>query len=58
MIENIENNTSLVAGIEAILFISGSPVLISHLDETFNVATREIENALDELIPYLDKYQF
>jgi segregation and condensation protein B len=49
MIENIENNTNLVAGIEAILFISGSPVMISHLAETFNVATKEIENALNEL---------
>ena len=51
MIENIESLTSinLVSGIEAILFISGSPVHVSHLAETFNVTGKDIEASLDIL---------
>lgn len=49
MTENIGNNTNLVAGIEAILFISGSPVMISHLADTFNVESKDIEKALNNL---------
>lgn len=51
MTETIENNINinLNAGIEAILFISGDPVSISHLAETFNVTSKEIESSLDEL---------
>lgn len=50
----IENNDSqsisnLVSGIEAILFISGSPVQVSHLADTFNVTSKEIEANLDVL---------
>lgn len=49
MIENIDEKTKLVAGIEAILFISGSPVMVSHLADTFEVSTKDVENALTEL---------
>lgn len=51
MIEINGNNVqiNLIAGIEAILFISGDPVNISHLADTFGVSTKEIEASLDEL---------
>lgn len=51
MIEMNENKVqlNLIAGIEAILFISGDPVSISHLADTFGVPTKEIETSLDEL---------
>ena len=51
MIENIDSHTNnnLVYGIEAILFISGSPVQISHLADTFGVPAKEIDANLDVL---------
>ncbi len=51
MIENFnsQSNSNLVSGIEAILFISGSPVHISHLADTFDVSTKDIESNLDIL---------
>lgn len=51
MIENNDSQTisNLVSGIEAILFISGSPVQVSHLADTFNVTSKEIEANLDVL---------
>ncbi len=51
MIENNETRTisNLVSGIEAILFISGSPVQVSHLADTFNVTSKEIEANLNVL---------
>jgi segregation and condensation protein B len=51
MIETNDPQTkeSLVAGIEAILFISGSPVLTSHLADTFDVTIKEIEACLEIL---------
>jgi len=51
MIENNDPQTisNLVSGIEAILFISGSPVQVSHLADTFNVTSKEIDANLDVL---------
>ena len=51
MIENfeVETKTNLVSGIEAILFISGSPVLVAHLADTFGVGIKDIEASLDVL---------
>ncbi len=51
MIENLNSQLqiNLVPGIEAILFISGSPVQVSHLAETFNASIKEIEACLDIL---------
>ncbi len=51
MIEIFEEKSpeNLVPGIEAILFVSGSPVLISNLAETFNVTVKVIEANLDFL---------
>lgn len=51
MIENSEtySDNNLVAGIESILFISGSPVMISHLSDTFGVTLKEIDASLNIL---------
>ncbi|MDX9849128.1 MAG: SMC-Scp complex subunit ScpB [Anaerolineaceae bacterium] len=51
MIENNDSqtNSNLVSGIEAILFISGSPVQISHLADTFDVSSKDIEANLEVL---------
>lgn len=40
---------NLVSGIESILFISGVPVQINHLADTFNVTIKDIESNLDIL---------
>jgi segregation and condensation protein B len=44
-----QKNPNLVSGLEAILFISGSPVQISHLVDTFGVTSKEIEANLEVL---------
>lgn len=51
MIENRDtySELNLVAGIESILFISGFPVMISHLADTFGVTSKEIEAGLNVL---------
>ncbi len=51
MIDNIDSqkNSNLVSGIEAILFISGSPVQVSHLADTFETTSKEIEANLEVL---------
>lgn len=43
------NYLNLEAGIEAVLFASGSPVSLTHLSEAFNVPTKELEKSINIL---------